>query len=352
MSQPDRAIERLLRERRESFDDTTSECLDVETLAAWADDTLGPSERKAALAHCAECGRCQALLATMARTAPPLQPRATWRNTLRWLVPVTAAVSAVALWMVVPERQSPPLGVNQVSSREQPAAAPADERQEAGATLAQSEPPPPSGLEEFPKRDQPATPPSSSSEVRSSNERLDAKSAEALKEEVLASDAVAPALTDADRPAEAQVAEKAGSPSPSAVGQATRAVASQDALARQAQPSVDVVASNPAVRWRFRTRGVVEHTVDGGATWQQQPTTVDAIMLAGSAPTSTVCWFVGVAGTVVVTTDGAVWRHVAFPEVVDLVSVDAGDAKTATVTAADGRVFRTSDGGVTWTSSP
>ena len=38
----------------------------------------------------------------------------------------------------------------------------------------------------------------------------------------------------------------------------------------------------------------------------------------------------------------------AFPEKVDLVAVQATDAKTATVTTSDGRRFSTTDGGATW----
>ena len=45
-------------------------CLDAETLAAWADDTLDRDARTAAETHAADCARCQAMLAAMVRTAP------------------------------------------------------------------------------------------------------------------------------------------------------------------------------------------------------------------------------------------------------------------------------------------
>jgi hypothetical protein len=38
----------------------------------------------------------------------------------------------------------------------------------------------------------------------------------------------------------------------------------------------------------------------------------------------------------------------AFPVAADLVAVQATDARSATATAADGRRFRTVDGGGTW----
>jgi photosystem II stability/assembly factor-like uncharacterized protein len=63
-----------------------------------------------------------------------------------------------------------------------------------------------------------------------------------------------------------------------------------------------------------------------------------------------VCWLVGRAGTVLLSTDGATWQLRTFPEGIDLVAVRATDAKTATVTASDGRLFSTTDGGATWST--
>jgi photosystem II stability/assembly factor-like uncharacterized protein len=51
---------------------------------------------------------------------------------------------------------------------------------------------------------------------------------------------------------------------------------------------------------------------------------------------------------VLVTTDGRSWERLSFPEVVDLVAIRATDDKTATVTAADGRRFTTTNRGQTW----
>jgi photosystem II stability/assembly factor-like uncharacterized protein len=70
---------------------------------------------------------------------------------------------------------------------------------------------------------------------------------------------------------------------------------------------------------------------------------------AGSSPAPLVCWVVGRAGTVIVTVDGRRWQRVAFPENVDVVAVEASDARTALVRTAGGRAFRTADGGGTWT---
>ena len=81
----------------------SQECLDAETVAAWADDTLGRDERRAAEAHAADCVWCQALVAAMAKTAPPAAVRSWWRApVIGWLVPLTAAAAAVLVWMNVP----------------------------------------------------------------------------------------------------------------------------------------------------------------------------------------------------------------------------------------------------------
>lgn len=91
-----------------------------------------------------------------------------------------------------------------------------------------------------------------------------------------------------------------------------------------------------------------ERSTDGGATWQ--PASIDPApaITAGVAPSSTVCWLIGQKGVVFLTTDGLHFARVGFPEAVDLVSIRATDARHADITAADGRVFTTTDGGATW----
>src|SRR5258708_24414980 len=105
---------RLLREtlRTPLTPASTPGCMDTETLAAWSDDALSAREREAVESHAAVCARCQALLAAMARTTTPLAPRrrAWWRpSAVGWLVPLTAAAVAVAVWIdMSPARLAPP----------------------------------------------------------------------------------------------------------------------------------------------------------------------------------------------------------------------------------------------------
>jgi photosystem II stability/assembly factor-like uncharacterized protein len=104
-------------------------------------------------------------------------------------------------------------------------------------------------------------------------------------------------------------------------------------------------------RWRTGAPGVIYRTTDGGGTWIRQEIGSAPNITAGSSPSRDVCWLVGRSGAVLLTADAATWQPRPFREKVDLVAVAAIDAKTATVTTADGRRFSTQDGGATWSSA-
>ena len=130
---------------------------------------------------------------------------------------------------------------------------------------------------------------------------------------------------------------------------------STDQIARRADEMqlatgiLDITVPGSSIRWRVAGGMELLRSADGGATWQKQTIEIVTPIAAGTAPSSTVCWLVGRSGIVLLTTDGATWRRVAFPEAVDLKTVAAPDARSATVTAVDGRTFVTADGGQTWT---
>jgi Photosynthesis system II assembly factor YCF48 len=136
--------------------------------------------------------------------------------------------------------------------------------------------------------------------------------------------------------------------------------------ARAAFAATDIRSPQPDYRWRIVPPSGIQRSTDGGATW----TTVDPVpprsaearlaldslvssmaLTTGSSPSRDVCWIVGRAGIVLLTTDGATWQRRPIPEAADLTAVRAVDAKSATVTTVDGRQFVTTDGGVTWTPS-
>ena len=103
----DQSVERLLKEsfRTSARMSQPGSCLDVETLAAWIDGSLAGGQLTAASEHLADCVDCQATLAAFARTtSPEAVPEPWWRRGLsaRWLVPVAAAATVIAIWIAVP----------------------------------------------------------------------------------------------------------------------------------------------------------------------------------------------------------------------------------------------------------
>lgn len=117
----------------------------------------------------------------------------------------------------------------------------------------------------------------------------------------------------------------------------------------EAKSAATVIQTPDAgVQYRIAGGGAVERSQDGGATWQGQVLNSDARILAGAAPSENVCWLVGRAGTILLTTDGIKWNNISPPTGSDLVGIVATDGSTATVTTADGRRYSTVDGGTTW----
>jgi photosystem II stability/assembly factor-like uncharacterized protein len=113
-----------------------------------------------------------------------------------------------------------------------------------------------------------------------------------------------------------------------------------------------VRSPDPQILWRISSGRYVERSTDAGAIWRAQWTSVDAHVVAGSAPSAETCWLVGRSGIVLLTTDGSRWRTIEPPANADFVSVAATDGSSATVTTTDGRKFTTSDSGKHWTPAP
>jgi photosystem II stability/assembly factor-like uncharacterized protein len=82
--------------------------------------------------------------------------------------------------------------------------------------------------------------------------------------------------------------------------------------------------------------------------WQQQGTGVRSDLLAGEAPSNTVCWVVGRHGTILLTTDGKRWQRIKSPTNADIIGVSALSADVADIVAADGSHLSTFDRGSYW----
>jgi hypothetical protein len=111
---------------------------------------------------------------------------------------------------------------------------------------------------------------------------------------------------------------------------------------------LDGVAVAPPFYWRILATDVIERSLDR-LVWEAVAIDPPVQGLAGGvAPAATVCWIIGRAGLVLVTTDGKEFTRVTQPAPVDLISITAHDAMRATVTTAGGQTFTTADGGKTW----
>lgn len=114
---------------------------------------------------------------------------------------------------------------------------------------------------------------------------------------------------------------------------------------------VIIVAPIAEYSWRVWPRGKIEYSFDNSRTWQTQKSGVTADLTGGSAPTGKVCWIVGKAGTILLTTDrGKHWKQLSSPIKSNIEGVFAQDAKRASIwTPSHKQSFETNDGGVTWT---
>ena len=363
----DRVIETLLRSRH--ADEHGTACLDAESLAAWIDGGLSADARTRVEHHAADCARCQALLASMARTAPALEDRPWWRSAMaKWVVPIAAVATAVVVWVAV-ERDSDPLPPSQTTVTEtaktanEPSAAAAARREAA---------PSPAGQENSLSaataaggRDVDGLKPQRQGGARGAAR---GQSATTAPLEPVAAPAASPApLPPPPAATSVESSPQSSAQSKTAPQALTETVTVTDATAsRLAARGVaggiglgpyEIASPNPNYRWRIVPPGSIQRTTDGGQTWavvDPVPATAGAapapaILTGGASPAPEVCWIVGRSGIVLLSTDGATWHARPIPESLDLTSVRATDATHAVVTTATGRQFSTADGGMTWT---
>ena len=366
----DRAIDRALRQAIGASMSAEAivpdEHLDGETLAAWTDGQLRPDAAARIEQHLSDCARCQHLLATFARTAPaPMVAEPLWRRWhLQWLVPVATAATVAAIWVAIPRdeqaRATSPL-VDQVTIAPQPprSSEPAPPPSQPASNLQEKQEPRPlaksAALPSAGKRE----------EFERDDKRENKKDQANAGQEPSVPVAQAPltgALAearerDSDRPqatperaAAAPASPPATAGNAAAVTAAPRGQALSDTALTRAFAASEIRSPNSMNRWRIVGGGrQLERSTSGGSQWEPASLSSPGVMTAGMSPASSVCWIVGRAGAVYLTTDGLRFVRVMFPESIDLVSVTATDDRHATVMSADGRSFRTDDGGMSWT---
>jgi photosystem II stability/assembly factor-like uncharacterized protein len=100
-----------------------------------------------------------------------------------------------------------------------------------------------------------------------------------------------------------------------------------------------------------RTRDVmVESSTDGGTTWVTEHT-ADRPIGASAFVDADVAWVVGNGGLILRRTKNG-WFGASPPADGNIIAVKASSPSRATITFEDGRVFTTTNGGVTWAPSP
>jgi hypothetical protein len=183
-------------------------------------------------------------------------------------------------------------------------------------------------------------------------DRAEAKSADAQTERFSptapSANAAPPA---AAAPAASEASAKrapAAAPTPSALGAASSQARASGSFARELSALIEIASPDPMSRWRVVGVGRVERSTNGGARWEPATLPESTTLTAGSSPSPSVCWLVGRAGSIYVTTDGLRFVRVPFTDRTDFVSIRATDGRRATVATIDGRTMRTEDQGVTW----
>ncbi len=287
-------------------------CPDAEMLAAWSDGGLRAEERARVENHAAACGRCQAHLAALARTADveaPATPRASVLRLWPWLVPTAGAAAAVTIWLIV----QPPAPVPAPRQQTPQVAA----RDEAGTRAAIPAPAP--EPDEAPRLQ--SAPARSTLARRTTEKKLEARADERR--------------------------DRVVSPKPST----GTGAANEAPTAPPASPVLQERITISAARADDASAigGLAVHrSPEGRVTWESQPAGISAQLTAGASPSPPVIWLVGRGGLVLLSIDGRSWRRLRFPEAIDLTGIDASSATTAAITTVDARVFTTSDGGETW----
>ena len=326
-------------------------CLDAETIATWADGGLKGKDLEITEAHLSECARCQALAAALVQTdpgTPSAEPR-WWRpGRLGWLVPLSAVALALLVWVAIPTRER---GSSRVSVRAPEPPPTASKPQTPGTARERAAAPAVSRAEEkfaavSPRR-----------EMKDDADAMDKLAARARTDEALSRDQTAaaesravPAAPPASAPAPVPAAPAAAAELPARnAAQAAGAMSGMRIMSKEAVTvSSEIVSVDGAVRWRIVPPASIQRSTDGGGTWELLSTGLSVELTGGAAPSGSVCWLVGRGGTVLLSTDGRRWQRLAFPDGADLIAIQATDARTAIVTTADGRRFRTTDGGISW----
>jgi hypothetical protein len=348
--------------------ESTPACLVAELLAAYYERTLDGDARERCDAHLADCARCQAALGALARAdagAAVAGRRWVPAWSTGWRIAVPALAAALVLAVAVARMRT---NVAVAPPEELASARLAEMRLQQAARAREAALAPPAApptVSELAMNEAARARPPGAAEAKTESRTVNPQRMAAMAKEratirqMIASSAPGsvagvPTVNNTEV-AQAPVvgAPGAGGRTPAAGGQAPAnaaaagaAVGGMAGLAAVA-PQFIVRAPDAVARWHVRAGDQIDYTPNG-LDFYGSTTGVAAPLVAGSAPSTTVCWMVGRAGTVIRTTDGTHWTRLTSPTGFDLTSVSAENADAATVTDLNSRAYATSDGGRTW----
>jgi hypothetical protein len=368
---------------------TGEDCPEPEILAAYFECSLNAEETARYELHFSQCAMCREQIAVIARADKLLAvadeelrrpaPSA-WIWNWRWIAPAAAVLIVGLVWMARRQEEQRLVANSQRTELRTSDGSPQAYAPEPSTPLpnvpAQSAAVPRAGPNVAVDKTQVATSQQSAAASQGANSALDenltSNNDEKLKQ--LAKSAPESARDSEGQALAAQSAPDSPAPSPAPLGHAaggtvqaepdttsprlqakqlaTPARETDDTVEKKRSAGLLIPTPDSQLLWRIRGAGFVERSTDGGATWHGELPNPNAHLVAGSAPSAQICWLVGNSGMILLTEDGAAWIKLPPPVVADFIDVAAKDALSATITAADGRKFTTTDGAKHWTPLP
>ena len=111
----------------------------------------------------------------------------------------------------------------------------------------------------------------------------------------------------------------------------------------------------PPAQWSLTTAGAAQRSFDQGKTWQPVSVNNSSQKFLAVFSSGARVWLGGMAGALYQSNDsGIIWTRVTPATAsqqltADVVHIEFSDAQNGTVTAADGELWQTADGGQSWT---
>lgn len=406
--QPDDALDRLLTRSLRLHNAGGEVCPSAEDVAAYLERSLDAEEVRRIELHLSSCARCAETLATLVETEPvasrPAPAEAWWSwRAWRWAVPATAMV-VLGVWLASGLRESPTPATqmaqhtvpapaesvaakNKAASQESsPAAVATPETAPAAAVAAadlrrssESSASAPADARLRAAGALPTAPQELPSPAREVKDQASADRERDVLDKRAASQPSPSAVTAPEPPGELAKTESVRAEAPAVDAQRAQARAraatsatpdgrgSADAVsapissavldAAQRQGGAPPAGSIAAplllrsragnVMWRI-SGSLIERSGDGGAVWAPEFRAANPVS-AGVVATDDTVWLVGAGGLVLQRRSTAAWRVVPPPAMDDLVSASDASATSVTVRTANGRQFRTTNSGATWT---